>query len=662
MTFAVLSRTSSPTQVAADKFRGYGATVPKRRALPALVLVLCLLSLAIGIDTGLWEPFEQRFAELSRRIALNLFGAVELTLPSADNRVPVKSELGKGELPFLSTALAMRALGAAPWAARLPLWLWSALGVVGVYAALVRLLGRRAALYGSLALVTTPAFFLQARSLLGDAATFGSFALAWSGATAAVFGTQLPIRARLAFVTLGALGLGAGFWCRGALLSVAVPACSVALAPLLLRFPLDALARRLVLGLSVLGVVAAVWGGLSVCAERASGAYSIALGSALSPPLRGTSFDAPLSMLLHGAFPWSALLPVTAAIALSRQRDRRDIATGMAASALLSLSLCFACVSWLSEFVAGLPFVALPCLSVLIALSFGELERSDTGEGVALAGFASAALALLLALDLSRYPDKSLVGFVLPTATAPEGAHELGARFWLAAGAVLASATALLLYERGAPERTPNAEEYVALAQKLKLAWSGNLVLGALLVESLSLGVLICSELGARLPLVSALQLLVGFPRLLARLVAVALPVAVLAPFALMLLRDTCRAVCAPHASQTSLRPTRSQALFGCAVAIGAAASFGYYPELLRQLPRSAPFRASLDEGAFAYGAGLQRRFNTRLAISSREFAHSGSALVRVGASSSTHPPSQASHPSELFSVTAQAHGARADP
>ncbi|HYP87040.1 MAG TPA: glycosyltransferase family 39 protein, partial [Polyangiaceae bacterium] len=148
----------------------------------SLALVAALGSLFYGLTAGaLWEPYEVTVAELSRRIALNLLGGHALSLPGADNSVPIRADLGRGELPFTSAALGFRCFGLSAWAGRLPLALWGAAGLGGLFAALCRLCDRRLALYAVLALATTPLYFLQARTLLGDAVTLATFTLAWSG-------------------------------------------------------------------------------------------------------------------------------------------------------------------------------------------------------------------------------------------------------------------------------------------------------------------------------------------------------------------------------------------------------------------------------------------------------------------------------------------------
>ena len=80
--------------------------------------------------SGLWDPYELNVADLSRRIALNLYHADSLSLTGADNSLPHLNDLGRPQLPFSSIALGFKLFGLQEWAGRLPLALWGVLGVV----------------------------------------------------------------------------------------------------------------------------------------------------------------------------------------------------------------------------------------------------------------------------------------------------------------------------------------------------------------------------------------------------------------------------------------------------------------------------------------------------------------------------------------------------
>src|SRR4051812_47699046 len=67
-------------------------------AFPAAVVVSVVFLAALASKSGIWDPFELNVAELSRRIAVNAFGARHLALEGADNSMPKIGELGRGEL------------------------------------------------------------------------------------------------------------------------------------------------------------------------------------------------------------------------------------------------------------------------------------------------------------------------------------------------------------------------------------------------------------------------------------------------------------------------------------------------------------------------------------------------------------------------------------
>ena len=99
--------------------------------------------------SGLWDPYELNVADLSRRIALNLYHAGNLALDGADNSLPHLNDLGRPQLPFSSIALGFKLFGLHEWAGRLPLALWGLLGVLATYAFVARLFDRRTGTYAA---------------------------------------------------------------------------------------------------------------------------------------------------------------------------------------------------------------------------------------------------------------------------------------------------------------------------------------------------------------------------------------------------------------------------------------------------------------------------------------------------------------------------------
>src|SRR5690606_22634061 len=122
-----------------------------------------------------------------RRLAVHLFDASELARPGDPATIPTLGDLGAGELGFTSMAWGFSAFGLSAWAGRLPLALWALGGALALFVLVARLARPRAALYAVAALVTMPAYFAQARVMLGDAVVLAAFAITLAGFTLAVF-------------------------------------------------------------------------------------------------------------------------------------------------------------------------------------------------------------------------------------------------------------------------------------------------------------------------------------------------------------------------------------------------------------------------------------------------------------------------------------------
>ena len=560
----------------------------RRNWLVSLALLLALGGLILGIRAGaLWDPHEVTVAELGRRIGLNLLGGNDLAVPGADNSLPIRADLGRGELPFTSAALGFRLFGLADWAGRLPLLLWSLLGLGALYAALGRLWNRRVALYASLGLATTPLFFLQARALLGDAVTLATFAIAWSGLAVACLAAELTNRARAGFALLGMLGLYAGFWCRGPIVSVAVPALSVGLAALASR-PAERLARWFALAFSVIGALALALGGSGLALARQTGDYSVFVGSALAAPPGLITFEASLGDLGHAAFPWSAAAPLALAL-LSRGGDVASPRRATVNAAALGLGLSLAASAWLSGYVGSFVSPAVCCLAVLIAVALDEVEVGRLGSP--LLGMTTAALSIVIGFDLRTSPDKTLLGFGVPGATLPESLHAASSSLWLVGSLSLAVVSVVCLYERD-PEAAPQPRpprfarhEYAQVLSALQKVWNGNLLFALLVLQAALVGFLLLSAVSERLVSLPQLDGFGSFTRKLVAMAAVAVPLSPLLPLGAMLVRDLARAAFDPHRPRWGgLFPSRAQGLLLGFAALGGVASFGFYPALARQI------------------------------------------------------------------------------
>jgi hypothetical protein len=572
----------------------------RRNWLVGLLCLVAIFGLIRGVTAGaLWDPHELSFAELSRRIALNLLGGSQLAIPGADNSLPIRADLGRGELPFTSAALGFRCFGLSEWSGRAPLVAWALLGLGALYAGASRLWQRRTALYAVVITATTPLFFLQARTLLGDAVTIATFTMAWSGFATAVLAPALGARARVGFALVGVLGAYAGFWCRGPVVNVAVPTLAVGLAACLVPAP-DRLARALGFALLPLGALALGLGVHAVSLAQQTHEYSVFVGSALlSAEARGAppSFDTALGQLAHAAFPWSAFAPLALAVPWRSEGETSPARAG-AAAALLGLALALAASAWLAPALGSRLPPALCCFAALVAAGLHELEMRP--RALPSMGLACAALAVMLGFDLHTYPEKVLAGFGLEGLSLPESLEPWSGKLWQWSAVVLASCVALWLYERDEAEKSLfRPSEYREVLTKLQELWDGNLVFAALVLEAGLVGFLLLSAISERLV---HLEQLDSFGLLTRRLVAVAavlVPLSALLPLAAMLARDASRLVFGRTAA------TRSQGVLCVAAVIGLVGSLGFYPTLARQVAPKQVFERYRELGRAGEPLGM---------------------------------------------------------
>src|SRR5580693_9630140 len=75
---------------------------------PIALGLAALVLLPVLAKSGIWDPYELDAADLARRIAVRVFGARSLELPSANNLLPTLNDLKMGELPFTSMALGFK--------------------------------------------------------------------------------------------------------------------------------------------------------------------------------------------------------------------------------------------------------------------------------------------------------------------------------------------------------------------------------------------------------------------------------------------------------------------------------------------------------------------------------------------------------------------------
>lgn len=165
------------------------------------VVIGCALLLYVPFagSYGLWDPWETHYGEVARQMTLRR-DFISLWWPGS----PRDAEVfwSKPVLTFWVLSLGMHLAGVglpggAPgemalssrveWAMRVPMALFAAMALVGVFLVVARFVNRRAALLSTLVLATSPMFSLIARQAMTDMPFVGPMTLALSLAALALF-------------------------------------------------------------------------------------------------------------------------------------------------------------------------------------------------------------------------------------------------------------------------------------------------------------------------------------------------------------------------------------------------------------------------------------------------------------------------------------------
>jgi 4-amino-4-deoxy-L-arabinose transferase-like glycosyltransferase len=468
-----------------------GPPSPWRRWAPLAVAVvfpaLIFFALPPLTRSGLWDPYELNVADLSRRIAYNLYHAGNLALVGADNSLPHLNDLGRPQLPFSSVALGFKVFGLTEWAGRLPLALWGLLGVLATYAFVARLFDRRTGAYAAVVLSTMPLYFVQARTMLGDVCTMAGLAMAFGGLAVAAFDRDeegpTGVTARLPWLGMAAVGLFVGYESRGGLLGLGVPLLGVGLGWGAAR--VGARSRSDVLG-DVVGAVALLAGlGVAGMAARAIAMpgdtkdLNMWIGTALHVPSKYPTFEYYVGVIGHGLAPWSAFLPFAFGRLYLAPRGPTGSA-GERESLARTAVLVGATVALVAHgyLVARTDLVAFsgPALcAVAIAVSIRDFER---GAHASIAvGLGTLLLAAVIHHDFHELPEKAYMAFGVSGATFPESFKDKALNLWWVVLGGFALTAFLTWVERDA-KRTPfDPSTYAKVLRTLREAYDGMLAL-----------------------------------------------------------------------------------------------------------------------------------------------------------------------------------------
>jgi 4-amino-4-deoxy-L-arabinose transferase-like glycosyltransferase len=340
--------------------------------------------------------------------------------------------------------------------------LWGVLGLGATYVVCQRLASARVAWTSVFVLATCPLYFLHARTALGDIATMASLAVAFAGLLLAVFDPDS--RWRSGALSFGVLGLVAGFYCRGALVGVALPCLSVGFASLLVGVggtsgdvgtPSDAGTGRdrrklgvagLVSGLCIaVGLGSAAWGAWAAWIAT-PGDYYLALGGEVTNPKQFATHDYVIQYLGHGLFPWSAVVPLALGFVLRTGEGQTRPELALRSALFLMATLGVGVYSLLSPRWGLVPFGPVFALAGVVAFALVELDRRPSG--VVVMAMVSAALLVLFYTDFQNFPEKGFSAFGVSATTFPESFEKDAKRYAQVVVVLGALACVLLVLER----------------------------------------------------------------------------------------------------------------------------------------------------------------------------------------------------------------------
>lgn len=466
--------------------RGHGPSwLPLAVAIAAPVLFFFVLPPLT--KSGIWDPYELNVADLARRVALNLHGASELALEGADNSLPHLNDLGRPQLPFTSIALGFAKFGLHEWAGRAPLALWGTIGVITTFAFVSRLVDKRAGVFSAIALTTMPLYFVQARTMLGDIVMMAALAMSFGGFAVAVFGRKDEDArdrvVRWVWLAIAIVGLVAGYYTRGSLIGVGVPALAVGLAYLVAlangqRF--DGIAHAAGVIGAFVGGVFAVRGILALGADHFNDMTVPIAGALMKPPSKYPTFDFMIGHLAPALAPWSAFIPFAVGRMFTAPVGVRSDAFARESQARLVLlvgaAVAYVAHGWMSARADLVAFSAPAVLAATCGIALRDYERG-AHPSVAV-GVGTTVLLGLMHHELHKLPEKAFHAFAVAAgATFPESFKNQSIGLWTIVLVGFAGIAFLTWVERD-PHRQPfEPKGYLKVLIALRDAWDGMLAL-----------------------------------------------------------------------------------------------------------------------------------------------------------------------------------------
>ncbi len=463
---------------------------PARRRMPLIAAAAAALFLLFVLpplsSSGLWDPYELNIADLARRMALNLFGAADLALSGADNSLPHLNDLGRPQLPFSSIALGFRMFGLHEWAGRLPLAVWGFAGVMATYGFVARLIDRRAGLFSAVALMTMPLYLVQARTMMGDIVTMSALAMAFGGLAVAVFDRDVDgpkvSAVRLAWLAVAIVGIVSGFYSRGGILGVGVPALGVGLA-WLVTLGFDArktdMLGNAVGGVAlVLGATACYLGAVALSHEKVAD-LNPWIGAMVKTQGKYPTFDFYIGHIGHALVPWSAFAPFALGRLFIAPAGRRgavfDRESFTRVALLLAASVALVAHGFLAARTDLIAFTGPALLAAACGIAVRDFER---GAHASIAvGVGTLVFLGVFHHDFHEIPDKAYQVFAITGAVFPESFKEEALTKWWVTLGFFAVVSLFTWLEKDAKREPFAPSSYVNVAHELRTAWDGLLAL-----------------------------------------------------------------------------------------------------------------------------------------------------------------------------------------
>ena len=417
---------------------------PSRKlpVIPAWVVAIGLPILFFFIvpplgKSGIWDPYELNVADLARRVGLTLHGAEHLRLEGADNSMPHLNDLGRPQLPFTAMAIGFQLFGLREWAGRLPLALFGLFGVIATYGWVSRMIDKRAGAFAAVALTTTPLYFVQARTMLGDVVTMSAMSMAFGGLLVVLFDRRpddegpLPL-GRLGYLALAILGLVCGYYSRGAAVGIGIPLAAIGLSWGVLMasgqkhtdYVTDALGA---LSLAAAGYV--FYKTLGVMGEERVPDMSPWVGAMVHAPTKYPTFDYFVSHIGHAMVPWSAFVPFAMGRMFIAPKGRPGLEVERESVARMALivaaGVALGVHGWLAARTDLMAFSAPAVLAAVCGIALRDYERG-AHPSIAV-GVGTAVFLGLFHHDLHSLPEKAFQAYAVVSTTFPESfkAHAL---------------------------------------------------------------------------------------------------------------------------------------------------------------------------------------------------------------------------------------------